>query len=192
MQNDEGTTSARTGGEAAGQATEAAAPEDLAARLVAVTAERDRLAAENAVLQDRLLRRAAEFENFRRRVEREKSDLRDFATIEVFEKLLPILDDFDRAIQAGSTDKEYARGIELIAQRLKAELQKMGLEPIAAEGQPFDPNFHHALELEPTGEVPEHTILAEHRKGYLYRGKLVRPSLVRVAAALPPARQAES
>lgn len=190
MPNDEGTTSARGVEETAGAAPDAAGG-DAAGQLAAVAAERDRLAAEVAELQDRLLRRAAEFENFRRRVEREKGELRDFAAMEVLGKVLPFLDDFERAVQAGSADAEYARGMELIVRRLESELRKMGLEPIAAEGQPFDPNYHHALELEPTDRAPENTVLAEHRKGYLYRGKLVRPSLVRVAAAPPAARQTE-
>ncbi len=190
MPIDEGTPSARAVDETAASAGDAAGG-DIAGQLAAVTAERDRLAAEIADLQDRLLRRAAEFENFRRRVEREKGELRDFAAMEVLGKVLPFLDDFERAVKAGSTDAEYARGMELIVQRLESELQKMGLEPIAAEGQPFDPNYHHALELEPTGEAPENTVMAEHRKGYLYRGKLVRPSLVRVAAALPADKQTE-
>ncbi len=190
MQKNDSTISARgAGGE--GVAPDAPAPQDAGAALAALEAERDQLAAEKADLQDRLLRRAAEFENYRRRVEREKSDLRDFVTMEALGKVLPFLDDFERALKVVCADAEYARGMELIVQRMASELQKMGLEAIAAEGQPFDPNLHHALELEPTDEAPANTVLAEHQKGYLYRGKLVRPSLVRVAAALPSSKQTE-
>jgi molecular chaperone GrpE len=190
MLNDEETVSARAVDDAAGQTSETA-PADAAAPLAAMTAEREQWLAEKAELQDRLLRRTAEFENYRRRVEREKGELRDFATIDVLGRVLPVLDDFERALKVACTDKEYARGMELIVQRLASELQKMGLEVIAAEGQPFDPNLHHALELAPTDTAPENTVLAEHQKGYLYRGKLVRPSLVRVAAAPAPGKQTE-
>ncbi|HSW50265.1 MAG TPA: nucleotide exchange factor GrpE, partial [Bryobacteraceae bacterium] len=107
--------------------TAQAAVMDPAARLAAVTAERDHLAEEKTELQDRLLRRTAEFDNYRRRVDREKSELRDYATMEAIRQLLPVVDSFEIALAAGCSDGEYARGIELIYQRFKAELQKLGL-----------------------------------------------------------------
>ncbi len=162
-----------------------------AARLAAVVAERDQLVAEKAELQDRLLRRLAEFENFRRRAEREKSEVRDNATMEVIRHVLPVLDDFERALALETTDKEHAKGMELIYQRLAAELQKLGLEPMSTYGQKFDPHIHHALETQPVAGVEEHTILAEFQKGYTFRGRLLRPALVKVAAASPAEKQAE-
>ncbi len=144
---------------------------------------RDQLAAEKAELQDRLLRRMAEFENFRRRVEREKSEIHEFSTMETMRHLLPVLDDFERALKTETSDPEFAKGMELIFQRFSGELRKLGLEPIAAEGQKFDPNIHHALEMRETAEVEDHTILAEMQKGYTFRGKLLRPAMVRVAVA---------
>ena len=173
------------------QAVDAVALMDPAAQLAAVTAERDQLVTEKAELQDRLLRRMAEFENFRKRAEREKSELRDFATMETLRQVLPFLDDIERALKAETSDKDYARGMELIVQGLSAELHKMGLEAIPAEGQKFDPHFHHALEMQPSPEAEEHAILAEFQKGYNFRGKLLRPALVRVAVAPAPDRQAE-
>jgi molecular chaperone GrpE len=110
-----------------------------------VLAETERLSAEKAELQDRLLRRVAEFENFRRRVEREKAEIREYSAMETIRHLLPVLDDFERALKAEGDSKEYARGMELIFQRLSGELQKMGLETISTEGKKFDPHIHHAL-----------------------------------------------
>jgi molecular chaperone GrpE len=173
------------------EGTDAVALLDPASQLASVTAERDQLVTEKAELQDRLMRRMAEFENFRKRAEREKSELRDFATMETVRQLLPFLDDIERALKAETSDKDYVRGMELIVQRLSADLHKMGLEPIPTEGQKFDPHFHHALEMQPSPEAEEHAILAEFQKGYNFRGKLLRPALVRVAVAPAPDRQAE-
>src|SRR5690349_8628776 len=102
--------------------------------LESVMAERDRLAEEKHELTDRLLRRQAEFDNFRRRAEREKVEAHEFANSETVRAILPILDDFERALKAESSDKEYARGMELIYQRLLDALKKLGLEPISAKG----------------------------------------------------------
>jgi molecular chaperone GrpE len=157
--------------------------QDLAGKVAALTAERDRIAAEKAELYDRFVRRQAEFENFRKRVEREKGELIAGAGMELTRQLLPILDDFERAITHEISDAEYAKGIELIYQRLFETLTKAGLEPIATEGQKFDPYVHHAMEMVETDEVEDHTILAELLRGYNFRGKLLRPAMVRVAVA---------
>lgn len=151
-----------------GEASEAAA-DDAATQLASVVAERDRLAADNAELKDRLLRRMAEFDNFRRRAEREKADIWEYAAMETLGKLLPVLDDFERALQTETADAHFAQGVELILQRFSTELQKLGLEPIPVEGRKFDPNVHHAIELRETAEVEDHTVLAELQKGYSFR-----------------------
>lgn len=168
---------------AAAAQTGAAAPAEDP--LAALRQERDRLAAENAELQDRLLRRMAEFENFRRRVEKEKAEIREFAAMEAIRPLLPVLDDLDRALQVETADKEFSRGMELIRQRLHAELQKMGLERVPAAGQKFDPNIHHAIEMRQTEEAEDHSVLEELQKGYTFRGRLLRPAMVRVAVSPP-------
>ena len=111
--------------------------------------------------------------------------------MDTLRQLLPFLDDIERALKTETSHKEYARGMELIVQRLSTELQKMGLEPIVTAGQKFDPNLHHALEMQPSTETEEHAILAEFQKGYMFRGKLLRPALVRVAVAQPAQRQEE-
>lgn len=154
---------------------------DTAAQLAALAAERDRLEADKLELTDRLLRRTAEFENFRRRVERERAELVEFASSAVVGELLPVLDDFERALQAGSADKEYARGMELIYQRLLETLKRNGLEPLACVGQKFDPHLHHAVEMAPDTEAEDQTILEERARGYNFRGRLLRPAMVKVA-----------
>jgi molecular chaperone GrpE len=169
-----------------------APPEGAAQPLAAVVGERDQLAASKAELEDRLLRRMAEFENFRRRVDREKAEIREFSAMETIRHLLGVLDDFERGLKVETADKEFARGMELIFQRLWGELRKMGLEPIDTEGQTFDPHMHHALEMRETPEREDHSILEELQKGYRFRGRLLRPAMVRVAVAPSADEQAEA
>ena len=142
---------------------------------------RSQLAAENADLQDRFLRSQAEFQNFRRRVEKDRMELLEYASTEAVRTLLPILDDFERALNIECADTEYVKGMELIYQRLFDALNKLGLEPMAALGQPFDPHMHHAVEMLETGDFPDHTVLAEFQRGYNFKGRLLRPAMVKVA-----------
>jgi molecular chaperone GrpE len=144
-------------------------------------AERDRLAKEKAELQDLLQRRQAEFENFRRRSDRERSEIFEFAAMDAVKALLPVLDDFERALKVESADKEYARGMELIYQRLFEGLKKLGLEPIVNDVPVFNPHIHHAVEMVDTKDHPDQTILDEYQRGYYFKGKLLRPAMVRVA-----------
>src|SRR5580692_9838658 len=134
--------------------------------LEAVTADRDHLLEEKNDLLDRLLRRQAEFDNFRRRAERERADVLEYANTETVRSILPILDDFERALKVECSGKEYARGMELIYQRLSDALKKLGLEPISAKGLKFDPNLHHAVDMLETDDVEDHTILDEYQPGY--------------------------
>lgn len=154
---------------------------DAVAQLAALTAERDQLAAEKAELQDRNLRQSAEFQNFRRRVSNEKLELVEYAASEAVRSLLPVLDDFERALKVESADKEYVRGIELIYQRFFETLQKLGLEPVESAGKAFDPHVHHAVEMVQTSDVEDHTILEEFQRGYNFKGRLLRPAMVKVA-----------
>jgi molecular chaperone GrpE len=157
------------------------APGSPASALEAVTAERDRLIDEKNDLMDRLLRRQAEFDNFRRRAEREKADVLEYANTETVRAILPILDDFERALKVECSGKEYARGMELIYQRLLDALKKLGLEPISAKGLRFDPNVHHAVDMVETDEVEDHMVLDEYQQGYNFRGRPLRPAMVKVA-----------
>jgi molecular chaperone GrpE len=152
-----------------------------AGTLEEITSERDRLLAEKNDLQDRLLRRQAEFDNFRRRAEREKSDVLEYANTETIRALLPILDDFERALKIEAADKEYVRGMELIYSRLSESLKKLGLEPVVSTEQPFDPHIHHAVDMVETEDIPDHTVLEEYQRGYNFKGRLLRPAMVKVA-----------
>ncbi len=156
-------------------------PLTVEAQLAAVTAERDQLAAEKAEMQDRLLRARAEFDNARRRTERERSDYLQFAAMDLVREVLPVLDDFERALKVETSDREYAKGTELIYSRLLESLKKLGLEPLESQGKPFDPNLHQAVDRVETAEVPDQTVLSEYQRGYNFRGRLLRPAMVRVA-----------
>jgi molecular chaperone GrpE len=96
-------------------------------------------------------------------------------------QILPVLDDFERALKVETADKNYAKGVELIYQRLADTLKKMGLEPIDTAGKLFDPNLHQAVERVPTEEDEDQAILGEFQTGYNFKGKLLRPAMVRVA-----------
>ncbi len=132
-------------------------------------------------LQDLLQRRQAEFENFRRRGERERSELFEYAAMDTVKALLPVLDDFERALKHETSDKEYARGMELIYQRLHEALTKLGLEPISSDVPLFNPHIHHAVEMVTTPDHPDQTILEEYQRGYYFKGRLLRPAMVKVA-----------
>jgi len=143
--------------------------------------ERDGLKAERDELLQLAQRRQAEFENFRKRTERERSDYLQFAGMEVVRELLPVLDDFERALQTEPGNAEYAKGVEMIYSRMSDTLKKLGLEPIDTAGKEFDPHLHQAIERVETTEAEDHTVLGEFQRGYFFKGKLLRPSMVRVA-----------
>ena len=171
-----------------GDTPEGTAPE-LDNQLDAVTAERDQLLQERADLNDRLLRRTAEFDNFRRRTEREKQDYFEYAGMETVRQLLPVLDDFDRALKLTAqtrpdeVEREFYKGTELIYSRLMELVKKLGLEPVASVGAKFDPNLHEAIERVPTDEAEDQTIVGEFQRGYMFKGRLLRPAMVKVAVA---------
>lgn len=149
--------------------------------LAAIAAERDQLATEKADLHDRLLRAQAEFQNFRKRVDRERLEQFEYASQEAVRVLLPVLDDFERAMKSDSADKEYSAGIELIYNRFYETLKKLGLEPMESKGQEFDPQIHHAVDMVETRDQPDHTVLDEFQRGYNFKGRLLRPAMVKVA-----------
>lgn len=152
-------------------------------QLTALTEERDRLLLERNDLLDRLARRAAEFDNYRKRIERERSDLAQYAGMNTVSDLLPVLDDFERAVRVETADREYAKGVELIQQRFVDVLKKLGLEPIHTVGQTFDPNLHQAIDMVETDSAPDQSILAEYAAGYNFKGKMLRPAMVKVAVS---------
>lgn len=155
--------------------------ETVESRLEAVTAERDRLLVEKAESDDRLLRARAEFDNARRRFERDRSEYLQFAAMDLVREILPALDDLERALKHETADREYAKGVELIQQRLSEILRKMGLEAVETAGKLFDPNQHQAVQRVETEDAEDQAILDEFQKGYNFKGKLLRPAMVRVA-----------
>jgi len=164
-----------------GSSEERAVAETLEGKLTAMAAERDELATQNVELQDRLLRARAEFDNARRRMERERSDYVQFAAADLVRDLLPVLDDFERALKVETADCEYRKGIQLIYQRFLDTLKKMGLEAIDTAGKQFDPQRHEAVQREHTEDFEDQTILEELQRGYNFKGKLLRPAWVKVA-----------
>jgi molecular chaperone GrpE len=168
-------------GEAESQMANEAGAVETPGGAEAGTAEREQWLREKSELQSLLLRRQADYENSRRRAEKERIEHAEYAAMDAVKSFLPILDDFERALGVATTDKEYARGIELIFQRTTETLKKLGLEPMETHGAKFDPNIHHAIEMVNTKEADDQTILGEFQRGYHFKGKLLRPALVRVA-----------
>lgn len=164
-------------GAAEGAAAQPAEPDPLDQLRI----ERDGLKAERDELRELLLRRQAEFDNFRKRTEKERSEYVQYAGAEIVREILPILDDFDRALKAAGAGSEYSKGVELIHTHLYDALKKAGLEPIESEGKAFDPYLHQAVERVESKDAAEGTILGEHQRGYNFKGKLLRPSMVKVA-----------
>jgi molecular chaperone GrpE len=152
------------------------------ARVSVADSELDKLKAERDNLLDRLARLQAEFENARKRTAREQQEFREYALAEAVKTLLPVLDSFERALQAGSAEKSELRsGIELIYKQLQDALQKLGLRTIPAKGEPFDPRLHEAVEMVETTAAEDHQILDELQRGYKLKDRLLRPSMVKVA-----------
>jgi molecular chaperone GrpE len=144
--------------------------------------EIESLRAERDALLDRLARLQAEFDNARKRAVREQQEFREFAAADVIKTILPILDSFERALKAASGESgDFRNGIELIYRQLQDALQKLGVQPIPALGQVFDPRVHEAIEMVDTTEVEDHHVLDELQRGYKYKDRLLRPAMVRVA-----------
>jgi molecular chaperone GrpE len=145
-------------------------------------------------LKDQLLRKAAEFENYRKRVENENESFRKYASESVLTKILPVLDDFERSMKAhqaagqkSADDGGFMRGMELIFNKFKRTLELQGLKHFDVVGKPFDPEFHDALMQVHRENVPAHTVIEEVEKGYLLHDKVLRHARVIVSADAPPA-----
>jgi molecular chaperone GrpE len=150
----------------------------------------DALRQENQKIRDQYLRSLADFENFRKRSEREKSDFHRYANLQIMKELLPVLDNFERAFShVPDAEGEFAKGIELIYRQLADSLQKSGLKAIGEAGVPFDPNIHEAVMREEDPSVPSHTVIEVLQKGYFLHDRLVRPAMVRVAVGGPDRQQ---
>lgn len=144
--------------------------------------ELERLRSERAAYLDRAARIQAEFENFRKRAAREQQDFREYAVADAIKSLLPILDSVDRASKTTDTSAEDLRaGIELIDKQFHDALARLGVQPVPAEGQPFDPNLHQAIQMVDTTESPDNQVIDELQRGYRLKDRLLRPAMVRVA-----------
>jgi molecular chaperone GrpE len=153
-----------------------------AAGAVTSETELEKLKAERDLLVDRMARMQADFENARKRAAREQQEFRDFALSDAVRALLPVLDSFERALQIGAKEKsEFHDGVELIYKQLQDALSKMGLQPIKARGEMFDPRVHQAIEMVDTAEVEDQRVLEELQRGYKLKDRLLRPSMVKVA-----------
>ena len=159
------------------------------AELVATRSELKRVEAETADLKDRLARRQADFENYRKRVERERADTYERAVAEIAAKLLPVLDNLKRAldveanIESSESDefRHFLSGVDLIFKQLTGVLEALGVKPIAAVGTVFDPHIHEAVISESTDEYEPDTVMQEIIRGYRLGEKLIRPAMVKVA-----------
>jgi molecular chaperone GrpE len=140
---------------------------------------------EKDALQDRLLRTAAEFDNYRKRMDRERRELSEYAAADVLKDVLPILDNFERALQApaGPEAEAFRKGVELIHKQMLDLLRKRGVTPIEALGADFDPNFHQAVIHEASDQHREGEVMQELQRGYLLGDRLLRPAMVKVAKA---------
>ncbi len=159
------------------------------AELVAARSELKRIETENAELKDRFARRQADFENYRKRVERERSETYNRVVADVAAKLLPVVDNLKRAldaeasVEAAESDefRHFLSGVDLISKQLNGVLEALGVKPIAAVGEQFDPHIHEAVVTEPTDEYAPDTVIQELVAGYRLGDKLIRPALVKVA-----------
>jgi molecular chaperone GrpE len=140
---------------------------------------------ENQQLKDRYLRTLADFDNLRKRTEREKADFFRYALAGVLKDLLPVLDNFDRGLEHAEEGDEFHKGMLLIYKQLFEVLQKHGLKPIEEAGVHFDPNIHEAVVREEDDSVPSQTVVAVLQKGYFLHDRLLRPALVKVAVGGP-------
>jgi molecular chaperone GrpE len=143
------------------------------------------LAEENREVKDRYMRTLADFENYRKRADREKSDFYKYALQGVLKELLPVLDNFDRALDHAEQGDDFHKGVALIYKQLLDTLQKHGVKPIIESGVKFDPNVHEAVMSEEDTTVPAQTVTAILQKGYFLHDRLLRPAMVKVAVGGP-------
>ena len=160
-----------------GETPDSAASPELA-ELAALRTERDEI-------YDRLLRKSAEFDNYRKRVERERREQADQSIIDLLQQLLLVVDDFDLAlnVETGEETSAYRKGVELIHAKLYDVFRKYGVRPIDALGADFDPNIHQAVLHETSPDHREGEVIGELRRGYMLGDRLLRPAMVKVAKA---------
>jgi len=150
----------------------------------ALQEEINRLKEQVAAYYDQYLRSLAEVDNVRKRALREKEEYLKFASVPIIQKLLPVMDDLERALTMSESSRDYDalyRGLQMIGKRMQDIIEGEGVQVIEALGKPFDPQFHQPLMVESSTEHPENTVIEELQKGYILHGKVIRPSLVKVS-----------
>ncbi len=165
------------------------APEDLQGvseddRLIQLEKQLEEKARESQENYERFLRALADLDNMKKRFQKEKEELLRFAARPLIEKLLPVMDDFTRAVTASKATKDFdalCQGVEMVQKKLMEILRSEGVTPIEAVNQQFDPRYHESLAVEDNPNLPDNIVIEEYQKGYLMRGRLLRPSLVKVA-----------
>jgi molecular chaperone GrpE len=177
--------------EASGPIAETTAEGDGTAEVVAplsheefdrLKVELEQLQTEREQLLDRLARLQAEFENARKRAERERLEYRDYAVGNVVEHFLPVLDNFELALKSTASEEQLRSGVELIIKQMEDILRQLQVQPVATVGEEFDPRHHEALGTVERDDVPDQHVAEEIRRGYRLRERLLRPALVRVAS----------
>ncbi len=157
-------------------------PDKVPDEVARLRAEVESLGNEKHGLVDRLQRAQAEFENIRKRLTREKSDARQYAAVETIESLLPIVDDFERALKTPGIDPQVQQGLEMIGRRIFDVFERAGLKQIDLGDGKFNPHLHHAVDKAPAeNDEQDQTILEVYQKGYLFKDRLLRAALVKVA-----------
>jgi molecular chaperone GrpE len=164
-----------------GAAEETQAEQAVPIEAAASRSELEQLKGERDQLLDRLARLQAEFENARKRAERERTEFRDYATGNVVEQFLPVVDNFELALKSAGTAEQLRQGVELIVKQMDEVLRGLQVTPIATVGEQFDPRMHEALGSVERDDLPDQHVAEEIRRGYKLRERMLRPALVRVA-----------
>ncbi len=161
--------------------TEAQVEEPVSAEVEALKKQLEESEARVSEFKDSWMRSQAEFQNYKKRVERDNDMMRASMKGDIVKRILPVLDDLERALQNRPADESWANGIELIVRKFQTTLESEGVKRIEAEGKEFDPNFHEAISNEPNDEVESGHVIAIVQNGYMLGERVIRPALVRVA-----------
>lgn len=160
---------------------EAEVEEQFSAEVEALKKQLEEVEARASEYKDSWMRSQAEFQNYKKRIDRDNESMRLHMKGEIVKKILPLLDDLERAMQNRPADETWSNGIELIVRKFQTTLESEGVKRIEAEGKEFDPNFHEAISNEPNDEVESGHVIAVVQNGYMLGERVVRPALVRVA-----------
>lgn len=173
----------KTRGEERAEAIATPSRVELAERIEQLERELEEVRRSDAEHRNNWHRSAADFANYKRRTDEERSSMVQFSNAVLIGKLLAVLDDFDRALDSVPPDahESWIEGVQLVERKLRGVLESEGVTPIEALGQPFDPNLHEAVAHEPTADHPDNEVIDEVQRGYRLHERVIRPSLVRVA-----------